>query len=274
MDDLDPVAVHQRLARAGCRIGAPLVLVSETGSTNDDAKAAAREGAPHGATFVADAQSKGRGQGGNAWHSPAGQNLYVSTLLRPTAEMSAAALAPVTLAVGLAVLRALRGVLPDPRAVRLKWPNDVWIEDKKAAGILVEGSHRGARVDHLVVGIGINVHARSFPPQLVPIATSLALEGARDLDRAEILVSVLVEIEAAFLRFTESGLSSFMGELRERDALRGREVEVSLPDGGTTRGRGAGIDATGCLLVEGVDGVLAVRSGRVEIVPASESSGD
>lgn len=277
--DLSAARVLDALDRRGAQVGRPLSIAAETASTNDDAKRAAAAGAPHGATFLADAQTAGRGRGGHAWHSPAGENLYLSMVLRP--EVSAAEIAPITLAVGLAVARVVARVIRDredpvgsgralpggarsgPRGAeaRLKWPNDVLVGGRKIAGVLVEGQLRGDRLVSLVAGIGLNVRTVTFPAELAGRATSLALLGVQseELDRSSIAAAVIAEVGAVSAEFEAAGLGPLLREIRAADGLRGRAVEV-----GTLRGIGAGIDDAGRLLVRDAGGAVhAVASGEV-----------
>jgi BirA family biotin operon repressor/biotin-[acetyl-CoA-carboxylase] ligase len=316
--DLDVARLLADLDRAGAPIGRPLSIRAETASTNDDARSAALAGAPHGATFLADAQTAGRGRGGHTWHSPPGENLYLSIVLRP--ELPASEIAPITLVIGLAVARTLEHLLesplpeshrleskriasqtagetgcPPPAArcasappkspappaqggdrssvdggaprisfatrVALKWPNDVFVDGRKIAGVLVEGQLRGERVASLVAGIGLNVRARAFPPDLAARATSLALAGAVDLDRSRIAASLLAEVGRAVSGYERSRLAPFLPEIRALDFLRGRAIEI-----GGLRGTGAGIDASGRLLVRDASGAVhGVASGEVTI---------
>jgi BirA family transcriptional regulator, biotin operon repressor / biotin---[acetyl-CoA-carboxylase] ligase len=260
IDDLSPGDVERELERAGATLGRPLAIVSETASTNDDARAAAAAGAAHGATFVADCQTRGRGRGGHVWHSPPGENLYLSVVART--RVDAAHVSQMSLVVGLAVARAverLAGV-----ASRIKWPNDVEVNEKKIAGVLVEAQIRGGAVDALVIGIGLNVRGRAFPEHLAARATSLAIEGG-EVARAPALAVVLAELGAALADFEANGLAGALGEIRARDALRGARLRA-----GDTEARGAGIDERGRLLVRGDDGALhPVASGSVERAPAA-----
>src|SRR5580692_8778683 len=156
-----PRGVNEDLARApelvaasGGQLGHPMHLIATTTSTNDLAKAAAREGAPHGSTWVAEAQTAGRGRRGHAWICAPGEGLLFSVLARVSCVPSR--IAPVGLAVGLAVRDAVAAAAPGA-AVGIKWPNDVLIAERKVAGVLVEAVTVGARVDAVIVGVGINV---------------------------------------------------------------------------------------------------------------------
>jgi BirA family biotin operon repressor/biotin-[acetyl-CoA-carboxylase] ligase len=283
--DLEASRIEAELVRLGAAIGRPLSLALETGSTNEDARRAASAGAPHGAAFLADAQTAGRGRGTHTWHSPPGANLYLSIVLRP--RVTATEVAPITLAVGLAVARAVRrAVVPvadgalagtgdvvvsdearergrsartsSPR-VTLKWPNDVLVEGRKIAGVLVEGQLRGDRVASLVAGIGLNVRTIAFPPELESTATSLALAGAAALDRSLLAAALLAEVGAVVQSYEAERLAALIDEIRALDFLRDRNVEV-----GSLRGVACGIDDRGCLLVRSPSGDLrAVASGEV-----------
>lgn len=238
---------------------APVDVQPVTRSTNDDAKAAAAIGAPELSVFAADEQTAGRGRGGRAWHSPPGENLYLSFLLRPGWEPQAAA--PFALVVGLALAEEIDARLARPRA-QVKWPNDVHVDGRKIAGILLEASIRDGRLASLVVGVGVDVHAASFPPELASVATSLALLDAADRDRSTLAAGVVARVAAHAEAFSRVGLDAFLEPLRARDALAGRRVAV---DGAT--GIARGIDARGRLVLERPDGARdAIVAGHVELL--------
>jgi BirA family biotin operon repressor/biotin-[acetyl-CoA-carboxylase] ligase len=234
-------------------------VVSETGSTNDDARTWAQEGAPHGAVVIADMQRSGRGRHGRAWSSPSGESLAISIVLRP--ELPPAALPPVALVAGLAARRAIDRRLPSegPRA-RVKWPNDVVVSMRKIAGILVEGAIAGRSVDHVVVGVGINVSRTEFPSELAH-ATSLAREGATDLARDGLALDLCEALDdelAVFLRDPSS-----IGErVSAHDAL--RSVRLLLEDG--SRGLGDGVESDGRLRIRLENGsTVRARAGEVRV---------
>lgn len=258
MSDLEPTHVEAALARFGATLGRPVTVAAVTASTNDDARRAAAAGAPHGALFLADAQTKGRGRGGHAWHSPPGENLYMSIVLRPRVEL--AALPTLALVLGLCVARAVDGALgAEGMRAGIKWPNDVIVDGRKIAGLLVESSLRGGALEAVVAGVGLNVRATVFPEEIADRATSLARLGARELDRAQVAARVLAALGAALPAFEARGLESFIAELDRRDVLRGVPIEV-----GEACGTAEGIDASGFLQIRGEDGVLrAVGAGSV-----------
>jgi len=252
----EPERVHARLAGRGATLGQPLTFLAETTSTNDLALAAARSGAPHGATWVAGSQTAGRGRRGRAWTSPPGESLLFSVLLRPT--LPPEQMSQMALVAGLAV-RASAATRTDER-LKVKWPNDVVAGRKKLAGILVESRLDGARVEALVVGIGVNVHTRVIPEEIATVATSLSLLGDPAPSRELVLADILAELEMRLGWLQTGQHARLLEELRAEDALLGERVAV-----GELRGAGAGIDDAGALLVRDDAGVVhAVSSGTVE----------
>lgn len=267
MSDLDAAAIARAIA-ASSGSARPITVASSTVSTNDDAKVAASTGAPDGAAFLAETQTAGRGRGGHTWHSPPAENLYLSLVVRP--RVPAASIAPITLAVGVAVADVLAGYVGDRAIVAVKWPNDVLADGRKLAGVLVEGQLRGSDVSSLIVGLGVNVHASEFPPELARRATSLALLGTASRDRSALAAALILAIEAAVRRFETERLAGFLAAIARRDALFGREVEVA-----GVRGVAAGIDAEGRLLVRTERGdVTAVVSGEVIAVDSACAAGE
>ncbi len=239
------------------KLGRPLMYTPSTGSTNDNALLAARSGAPHGSLFVADEQTAGRGRRGNTWLATPGESLLFSVLLRP--ELELAQVSALTLAVGLALRDAVAPLLGVP--AQLKWPNDLYVNKKKLAGILVESQMQGERLQAVVVGIGLNVATRDFPAEIAARATSLALLGVTALEREPVLHAVLEALAERLAAYQESGVAGILDELNAADALRGERVRV---DGQS--GVGRGFDAQGRLLLEDDAGTVhAILSGTVEL---------
>lgn len=256
-------AAAEVVAARGAALGRPLLLLAATTSTNDEARRGAKEGAVHGATWVAEEQTAGRGRQGRVWLSPPGESLLFSVLVREAP--SPARLPLVALVAGLAVRDAVARAVPQ-RPVTIKWPNDVWIGDRKVAGVLVEAISAGGRVEAIVVGIGVNVHTRVFPDEIAPRATSIALaltSGANPPERAQILADVLAQLDGDLHVVCARGLGAFRARLEAADALRGRRVRTDANDDGTA----VGIDEEGRLLVRRADGALARWiSGEVHLV--------
>ncbi|MDB5219728.1 MAG: Biotin operon repressor / Biotin-protein ligase [Myxococcaceae bacterium] len=279
----DLARAAEAIAARGSRLGVPLVIADETTSTNDDAKHGARDGAPHGAVWIAESQTSGRGRQGRAWLSPRGENLLFSVLLRLRCAPSR--VPPVSLVCGLAVrdavARALGGAPGSDADVVVKWPNDVLVRSprdgvlRKVAGVLVESALSGAKVEYVVVGIGINVLTRALPEEVAAFATSIALErdargaaGAGELDRAEVLADVLAQLDRDVEHVAHKGLGLVHARLTRHDALAGKHVESVADDGspGDLRGMAAGIDLDGRLLVRAADGTITrVASGEMRV---------
>jgi BirA family biotin operon repressor/biotin-[acetyl-CoA-carboxylase] ligase len=251
----DLVHAEARIRERGGALGLPLHLLDETTSTNDEAKHAGKSGAPHGSTWVTEAQTGGRGRQGRAWISPRGENLLMSVLWRLPCPPSRVPL--LSIAAGLAVCDVARRAAPG-RDLRLKWPNDVVLVErdpqggarslKKVAGILVESSMAGGKIDGVVIGVGLNVLTREFPEEIASRATSLALLTQRPLDRETTLVA-------------GRGLGLVRARLGEWDALRGERVRSELG-----AGTALGIDDDGRLVVEASDGArMAWGAGEVHL---------
>lgn len=240
------------------RFGHPVSWQDETQSTNDDALAAAKAGAPHGALFGAETQTRGRGRRGSEWLSAPGAGLWFSLLLRPA--LSAELLPGLSLCAGLAVRAAVATRVATP--VLVKWPNDVLAGGRKLAGILVESQISGSKIASVVIGIGINVTQMAFPEGLAHIATSLNLLSASAAGREELLADVLQHLETELTRLASQGLAGLAEALRPHDGLLGRHLRVDALEGS-----GSGIDASGRLLVRQAGGqIVPVLSGHVELL--------
>jgi BirA family transcriptional regulator, biotin operon repressor / biotin---[acetyl-CoA-carboxylase] ligase len=213
-------------------------------STNDEAGLLARAGAPHGTVILADEQSAGRGRYGRSWHSPPGENLYLSVVLRP--DIAPERAPPITLAGGLGVVDAVNkaGV-----HASLKWPNDVLVGGKKLAGVLTEMNTRGQELEHVILGIGVNVNAHALPPEIASIATSLRLELGREVEREDFLSELLPALERWLDAFFAGGVSALADAWTERAELSGSRVRAGAEDG-PVEGEPVGLDDEGALLVE------------------------
>jgi BirA family biotin operon repressor/biotin-[acetyl-CoA-carboxylase] ligase len=220
-------------------IGTPRVHHRLTDSTNERAKLLAAGGAPHGTLVTADEQAAGRGRQGRQWTAPAGSAVLMSVVLRELDE-----LLPLTAAV--AVCEAL------PVDAAVKWPNDVWIDRRKVAGILVEGRPQEGWA---VLGIGVNVLTTSFPPELAELATSLHLSGT-ETSRDQVLADLLRSLSEWLSAPPDAVLSAW----RSRDALKGERVRWSGGDGTAD-----GIDDSGSLLVQTENGLVTLDAGEVHL---------
>ena len=259
---LDRAALRRALVRPG-GLWRDLEVVESTGSTNADLLARAQAGEPEGAVLAAEEQRAGRGRMGRTWTSPPRAALTVSVLLKPAVPPARRGWLP--LLAGVAVATAVTQVT----GVRtgLKWPNDLLTADAKLAGILAEAS--GGAV---VVGIGLNVSTEptEFPaprPGALP-ATSLRAAGATALDRQELLLATLEEVEHWYRAWQRAGGDPDRSGLRQEylrwSATIGRTVRAELPGGQALSGPAAGVDSDGRLLVRLSSGSeVAVAAGDV-----------
>ena len=259
MKAFDPDRFREQWREGMPTLGLPLRYHSVTASTNDDALLAARAGAPHGSLFVADEQTNGRGRRGNAWLAAPGESLLFSLLVRP--ELELARTSALTLAIGLSLSDAITPVL-NGDSPQIKWPNDLYVNGKKLAGVLVESQLQGERLLAVVIGVGLNVSTRNFPPEIAERATSLAMLGASQLEREALLYAALNAIAQRMSEYQRTGVAGILDELNAADALRGKRVRV---DGHV--GVGRGLDDQGRLLLEDDAGTVhALISGTVELL--------
>lgn len=232
-------------------------------STNTLAMREAEQGQESGTVYLADEQTAGRGRGAHEWHSTAGSGLYVSILVRP--QIAPADILWVSLAAGLAVQAAVRDVtslLPD-----IRWPNDLLLSGRKFCGILTELNAEVTRVRHAVIGVGLNVHQPSFPPELSDLATSLRIETGKDWPRQEILIALLRRLHREIEQLAApAGNASATAEIRTRltaasSWIQGKQVSVTETD--TFFGVTEGLDSRGFLRVRTAQGIRTVLSGGV-----------
>jgi BirA family biotin operon repressor/biotin-[acetyl-CoA-carboxylase] ligase len=238
-----------------------------TDSTNTDALNAGRTDAPDGSVYFADEQLLGRGRGNHGWHSPAGEGLYVSVLLRP--EWPARRMHLLPLAAGLAAADAVNAAAG--LTIDLRWPNDLLIGPRKVGGILVEAKTDADRVAFAVVGVGINVHQTEFDPGLSTAGTSLALETTRPISRQALLVELLKRLAEETQALADPAAAAKLPSRLEAAStwIRGKHVDVHGPQACT--GVTEGLDAHGFLLVHTATGLVTVQTGGIREPAASAS---
>ena len=229
-------------------------------STNAEALKRARLGEDEGTCIVARQQTAGRGRHGRVWVSPEDAGLYLSLVLRP--KIAPIYLPLITLAAGVAVHDALSeiGLLPD-----IKWPNDVLVNERKISGILAEMCESGSGVA-VVVGIGINLTSKNFPPELAATATSIEDELRRGVAISELEISLLKYLEYFYGVLRESdGPVAILTEWKRRSTYAdGKSVRVSLENSSIT-GITDGLEANGALRVRTDTGaVMIVQAGDVQ----------
>lgn len=250
--------------------GSAIYYFPTAGSTNDIAARLAEAGAPEGTTVIADAQTGGRGRLGRTWFSPPGTGLYVSVVARLDAAGGRAAPVPLparlTLLAGVALAEAVREVTG--LEAEIKWPNDLVFHGRKLAGILTEGAARRDAIEHVIIGIGINVGAAAFPPDIAHRAGSLEGELGRPVDRGPLLARLLAHVARACQAARHDDMSGWFDRWRGLSpSSHGSPVEWRAPDG-IRRGTTAGLDDDGALLVDTDRGRERVLAGEVLWVQA------
>jgi len=228
---------------------AAIVRLDTVDSTQSVAFGLAERGAADRTVVVADQQLAGRGRHGRIWRAPAGTSLLASIIVRP--RLSQALLPTLSPMTAVATAEALRRVAPV--AARVKWPNDVLVGGKKIAGILLE-----SRAPVIIIGIGVNLGQREFPPELAGHATSVALETGCAPDRETMLAALLEEFDAWRVRFEREGFGAVREQWRMLSDTLGRHVTL---DGVT--GIAVDLDVDGALLIDAGGTVRRVIAGEI-----------
>ncbi|MCL0087784.1 biotin--[acetyl-CoA-carboxylase] ligase [Dehalococcoidia bacterium] len=241
--------------KAGLRtnlLGQQIAYHRELTSTQDAAKALAAQGANEGTIVVAETQAAGRGRIGRGWASPPG-GVYLSIILRPAIKPSEALRFPLIAGVAVAqAIEQLTGLKP-----RLKWPNDVILEGRKAGGILSEMSAEMDRINYIVIGMGINVNTERahFPEEIAGIATSLREECGKEVSRVQLVQEILAQLESLYEDFQISGFEpirerwkALSNTIGARVSVRGEREQVE--------GAAIDIDEDGALILRKANGAL------------------
>jgi BirA family biotin operon repressor/biotin-[acetyl-CoA-carboxylase] ligase len=230
--------------------GWTLVALQSVGSTNDEAARLAANGALEGTVVWAREQTGGRGRRGRVWASPVG-NLYSSTILRPDCHAAQAA------ELGFVAALAVADIVPEGRAVRVKWPNDVLVDGGKVAGILPESSvGEAGKVEHVVMGIGINI---GFAPDLPEMRYPGAKLGGSVEGALEALAQALAGRVA---QWRQEGFAAIRTAWLAQAGPIGLEVDVKLGEE-LVQGRFAGLDREGALLLDTPAGRRKIVAGEL-----------
>jgi len=241
-------------------VGRDIRVFEQTTSTNDVIEKLARDGVKEGVAVFAESQTKGRGRLGRKWISPAHKGLWFSLLLRPNLRPQEAT--KLTVASATALRRAIHsetGLNPE-----IKWPNDILIHGKKVAGILTEMSAELDRVQHIILGIGVNVNtsASEFQPELRKLATSLKIESGRTISRADLATAILYELDRDYAQVCTGGFAALADEWEAHCTTIGRNVTVQI-GGRRLRGRAESLSDDGALL-------LRTEHGRLESITGGD----
>lgn len=253
----------------GRSFGKTIELLNTTTSTQEDARRLAEAGAPEGTIVLAEEQTGGRGRMGKKFFSPFGKGIWMSILLRPKQPLHLTQ--QLTLLTGVAVRRAILKTTGVEAGI--KWPNDLLIDGKKICGILLESATEDDMVRYCIAGIGISVNLKEedYPEELRSIATSLRIVNGQNVDRNELICSILNEMETLYELYNEQGFESIAALWESASVTMNREVSVHSPRGILT-GTAAGLHSSGALLVRNADGELVpVFSGDIRIESANET---
>lgn len=242
-------------------IGTDTLCYETIDSTNAQAKRLAEEGYGDGTLIVANHQEAGRGRRGRSWESPAGTTISMSLLLKPDINPNNASM--ITLVSALAVSKAitqLTGV-----AAGIKWPNDIVMNGKKVCGILTEMSAQFDYVNHIVVGIGINVNTESFPEEIRDVATSLRIETGKMVCRAELIEAIWENFEEVYEIYLQTeDLQNLVKDYNARLVNMHQRVKVLDPKE-PFEGNARGITPRGELMVDTWESRKLVSSGEVSV---------
>lgn len=227
-------------------IGKEIHGFRSVGSTNSVAHRYAGKNVQEGTVIVAERQTSGRGRLGRTWLSPPKVGIYLSVILRPAI---APAQAPgLSLVAALSVAEAIRHYPKLPAMI--KWPNDVLVNGKKTAGVLTELSAELDRINHLIMGIGINVNHKpnDFSPDLSDKATSLQIEQSHPIDRIRLVQAVLLQLEERYLQFLKNGLRDQLKAIKGYSLILGKQITISN-DNKIQVGTAIDIDVDGALII-------------------------
>ena len=241
----------------------PLIHISETNSTNSylQTLCAKQQGVAAFTTVVADFQTSGRGQRGNSWESEPKKNLLFSFVLFPD-FLEARRQFLISQIVSLAIKEELDSYADD---FSIKWPNDIVGDGRKLCGILTEMSAQMDYVNHIVIGIGINVHNESFPEEIAPVATSLYMETGEHFNRAALIEEVWEQFEHYYAIFMET--EDLSGLVKEYDAhlVNRNQIVKVLDPKEPFEGKAMGITPRGELIVDTWESRRLVSAGEVSV---------
>ncbi len=268
-DFLDAKSVREALTEQSVlRGGGPRLtveVVDQLDSTSSELLRRAQKRDVHGVALAAEWQTAGRGRRGRTWTAIAGGSLTFSIGWR--FEQGAGFLAGLSLAVGVAVARALES--EGFRGIAVKWPNDIIHRHLKVGGILIEVNGDALGPSTTVIGVGLNVRLpaaarRDIAVPVTDLAT-IAGRGARNFDRNRLLACLIAELAAVLAQYAKEGFAPFAAEWQHRHAYQGKPVTLLLPDGATVAGKVAGVDASGALVL--ADGPRRARflSGEISL---------
>jgi len=256
---LDTATLKKKLN--GRRFGSKIYAFETIDSTNNCARALAACWGEEGTLVLAEQQTAGKGRLGRSWVANPFENLTFSLILRPVLPPEALNLLPLYAAVAVAeAIEHETGL-----AVECKWPNDLLIGGKKAAGILLEGSLKEDGLDYVVLGVGVNVNQSAFPEEIAPRATSIRKEGGKDVDRVKLLREILKALEAHYTAIMKKGFHDIIPLWLARSTMMNREISVAQ-DGNVISGIVKGLSPEGALILESGGAEKTLFAGDVTLL--------
>ncbi len=257
--------VQDHLRTSATTVGCDIRLLGSVPSTNSVLRELAKAGAPEGTVVIADEQTAGHGRLQKSWFSPPGVNLYASVLFRPTIALREVPAFSFVTSLALADAIAAEGLTP-----AIKWPNDVLVGRRKVAGTLVECASSGKKVDHVIVGVGVNLNVKAATlikalGAQARAAGSLAEAAGREIDRSAFAANFLGFLDRWARTYAERGPGPVLDAWKDRDILTGRRVQVR-GEGEAYDGRVLGVDREGYLVLRDPRGTRRrVLTGEVRI---------
>lgn len=243
-------------------LGQTIHFYQQLDSTNLTAMELALGDAPEGTTVLAEEQLRGRGRGNRSWHSPAGVGIYCSIILRP--RLLPAKAQVITLMTAVAIVKAIAsetGLSP-----KIKWPNDILLNDSKVAGILLESKVSFQQIEHAVIGFGINVNhiSADLPAEPMFKTSSLRMELDKSVERGALVAAIFAEIEGSYEMLQQEDVATILEEWRHFSATLGQPIRV-WQQGKVTEGIAVDINEEGGLVVKGKDeSLMVIHAGDVE----------
>ncbi|MDA0149410.1 bifunctional biotin--[acetyl-CoA-carboxylase] ligase/biotin operon repressor BirA [Vibrio sp. LaRot3] len=260
---------QQRLSEL---VDVPVELISVIDSTNQYLLDRA-DSLPSGQVCIAEYQEKGRGRRGREWVSPFGSNLYMSMYWRLDAGMAAAM--GLSLVVGVAIVEALEKM--GVEGIKLKWPNDLYFEDRKLAGILVEMSGQAGAAANLVIGMGMNLMMHNNQQTssnytilqgiTQPWASLSEAIGTDSIDRNKLAATLINTLDSALREYEDCGMTGFVSRWNRLDNFIGREVRLIMGNK-EIKGIAQGINEQGAILIETSKGLESYIGGEISLRPS------
>jgi len=234
-------------------------------STNTRARVLASTGYPEGTVVVADMQTAGRGRRGRSWYSPSSQGIYMSLILRPVLPLKE--ISRISLLTAVAVAETLEEELNLP--ARIKWPNDILINDKKVAGILSEAVTDMDGIEYIVIGIGLNINnqLQDFPSDFRTTPTSARVEDEHPVSRVKVLQGLLARLESRYFNLLAGSFEGTLQKGKSLSVVIGQELRLDTINGFLV-GQAVDIDDNGFLLLCDESGIVhTIISGEITILP-------